>query len=82
MLFLDVNHLEVPCTGPDTGPGTLAFSVNGTELPEATDRLGVLAPGAVGVAAAGPTLDGPSGLAVAFDNFVVEDLPEEAEPSG
>ena len=78
----DVNHIEARCTGPDTGPVTLAFTVNGTELPETTDRLAVLAPGAVGMAAAGPTLVSPSGLAVAFDNFLAEDLADEAEPSG
>ncbi len=78
----DVNHLEARCTGPDTGPVTLAFTVNGTELPEATDDLGVLPPGAVGMAAATPTEEDPSGLAFAFDDFLVEDLSDEAEPTG
>ena len=77
----DVNHIEARCTGPDTGPVTLAFTVNGTELPETTDRLAVLAPGAVGMAAAGPTQVSPEGLAVAFDDFLVEDLSDEAEAS-
>jgi serine/threonine protein kinase len=78
----DVNHLEARCTGPDTGPVTLAFTVNGKELAEVIDRLAVLPPGAVGMAAAGPTLVSPEGLAVSFDNLLVEDLSEEVEPSG
>ncbi|HJS25953.1 MAG TPA: hypothetical protein VJ913_02370 [Actinomycetota bacterium] len=38
-------------------------------------------PGAAPMAAAGPTVVSPSGLAVAFDDFLVEDLSGEAEPS-
>jgi tRNA A-37 threonylcarbamoyl transferase component Bud32 len=77
----DVNHLEAGCTGPPAGPVTLSFSVNGTELPPVTDDSSVLRPGAAGMAAAGPTERSPSGLAVAFDNFVVRDLSDPDEPS-
>jgi hypothetical protein len=77
----DVNRIEVTCTGSASGPVTLSLSVNGTEVPSVTDDTPLPA-GSVGMAVAGPTIDPPAGLAVAFDDFQVEDLSVLDVPSG
>jgi len=77
----DVNRIEVTCTGSASGPVTLSLSVNGTEVPSVTDDTPLPA-GSVGMAVAGPTIDPPAGLAVAFDDFRVEDLSVLDVPSG
>jgi hypothetical protein len=41
-----------------------------------------LPPGSVGMAVAGPTIDPPAGLSVAFDELRVEDLSALDVPSG
>jgi serine/threonine protein kinase len=77
----DVNLLEITCTGSASGPARLTLTVNGTEVPVVTDDT-PLPPGSVGMAVAGPTIDPPAGLSVAFDDFRVEDLSVLDVPSG
>jgi hypothetical protein len=79
------NEIQVACTGPDDGPVALALTVNGTEIGSAVDdgdQTPVLPPGGAGMAAAGPNRQNPAGFAVAFDEFIVEDLSGVAERSG
>jgi serine/threonine protein kinase len=78
------NEVQVACTGPDDGPVTLALSVNGAEIASAVDdgdQTPVLPPGGAGMAAAGPNRQSPAGFAIAFDEFIVEDLSGGAEAS-
>jgi serine/threonine-protein kinase len=77
----DVNRMEITCTGSAEGPARLTLTVNGTEVPVVTDDT-PLPPGSVGMAVAGPTIDPPAGLSVAFDDFRVEDLSALDVPSG
>jgi serine/threonine protein kinase len=77
----DVNRMEITCTGSANGPARLTLTVNGTEVPVVTDDT-PLPPGSVGMAVAGPTIDPPAGLSVAFDGFRVEDLSALDVPSG
>ena len=77
----DVNQLVITCTGSASGPARLTLTVNGTEVPTVTDDT-PLPPGGVGMAVAGPTLDPPAGLAVAFDDLRVQDLSVLDVPSG
>lgn len=69
-----VNRIVAECTGPDGGPVSLFLSVNGVELPRVVDAERVLPAGTVGLTVAGPTEADPAGLAVAFDDLVIEDL--------
>ncbi len=77
----DVNRMEITCTGSANAPARLTLTVNGTEVPVVTDDT-PLPPGSVGMAVAGPTIDPPAGLSVAFDDFRVEDLSVLDVPSG
>jgi len=77
----DVNLMEITCTGSANGPARLTLTMNGTEVPVVTDDT-ALPPGSVGMAVAGPTIDPPAGLSVAFDDFRVEDLSVLDVPSG
>ena len=77
----DVNLIEITCTGSVDGPARLTLTVNGTEVPTVTDDT-PLPSGSVGMAVAGPTIDPPAGLSVAFDDFRVEDLSVLDVPSG
>ena len=77
----DVNRMEITCTGSANGPARLTLTVNGTQVPVVPDHT-PLPPGSVGMAVAGPTIDPPAGLSVAFDDFRVEDLSVLVVPSG
>jgi len=77
-----VNEIQADCTGGLSGPVTLTLTVNGNLLPSVVDDASPLPAGGAGMAVAGPTIDPPAGLAVAFDGFRVEDLSGLDVPSG
>jgi hypothetical protein len=80
-----VNDVQIECTGSDGGSVRLSLTVNGTQVGSVVDggeSKPVLPPGGAGMAAAGPNRVSAAGLALAFDNFVVEDLSDAAEASG
>lgn len=78
----DVNRVVAECTGGGTEPATLRLTVNGTTVPPVRDGDDPFGAGAAGMAVAGPTLFEPAGLAVSFDDFRVDDLSSQDQPSG
>jgi serine/threonine protein kinase len=78
----DVNQLRAVCSGAGSEPASLTLTVNGVELPPVVDRDDPLPAGFAGMAVAGPTVFEPDGLAVAFDEFRVDDLSASDQTSG
>jgi len=76
----DENDLEVECTGSNRT--TLRLTVNGVALPPFVDREDPLPAGFPGMAVAGPTVFEPDGLAIAFEDFRVDDLSNPDQLSG
>lgn len=78
----EVNRVVAECSGDATEPATLRLTVNGTKVPPVEDGDDPFGAGAAGMAVAGPTLFEPASLAVSFDDFRVDDLSSQDQPSG